>query len=67
MPAGKKPPQPPRTPRCPVCGRPRDPHYQPFCSARCRDQDLLNWLDGRYAIPVQESEADDADDTSGEG
>ena len=63
----EKPEQRPQTPRCPVCGRPRDPRYRPLCSTRCRDQDLLNWLDGRYAIPVQESEADDADDTSGEG
>jgi endogenous inhibitor of DNA gyrase (YacG/DUF329 family) len=50
-------------PRCPLCGRPADPRHRPFCSAHCRDQDLLNWLGGRYAIPAQESEADmDEDD-----
>lgn len=51
-----------REPRCPICGRPRDPRFRPFCSARCRDQDLLNWLGGRYAIPAQESEADESDE-----
>ena len=53
------PPARSRRPRCPICGRPSDERFRPFCSARCRDQDLLNWLDGRYAIPVQESEPDD--------
>lgn len=48
--------------RCPMCGKPSEPRFRPFCSARCRDQDLLNWLGGRYAIPAQESEADDLDD-----
>jgi endogenous inhibitor of DNA gyrase (YacG/DUF329 family) len=56
QPQGKHPQQPPR---CLICGRPRDPRYRPFCSARCRDRDLLNWLDGRYVIPVQESEPDE--------
>jgi endogenous inhibitor of DNA gyrase (YacG/DUF329 family) len=48
-----------RQPRCPICGNPRDQRFRPFCSARCRDQDLLNWLGGRYAIPAQEVEADE--------
>ena len=47
--------------RCPLCGKPAEHRYRPFCSARCRDQDLLNWLGGRYAIPAQESEADGED------
>lgn len=37
---------------CPLCGRPRDPAYRPFCSRECRDRDLLNWLDGVYAVPA---------------
>jgi endogenous inhibitor of DNA gyrase (YacG/DUF329 family) len=53
-----------REPRCPICRRPRDPQHRPFCSPRCRDQDLLNWLGGRYAIPAQESEADDDDEAA---
>jgi endogenous inhibitor of DNA gyrase (YacG/DUF329 family) len=54
-------------PRCPVCGNLRDQRFRPFCSARCRDQDLLNWLGGRYAIPAQESEADTEEDDSASG
>ena len=34
--------------------------FRPFCSARCRDQDLLNWLGGRYAVPaVDETDEDE--------
>lgn len=52
-------PKPEAVPRCPICGRPREPACRPFCSARCRDQDLVNWLEDRYAIPAQEREADE--------
>jgi uncharacterized protein len=45
---------------CPICARETDPKYRPFCSRRCADADLGNWLTGRYAIPVETSE-DDAD------
>jgi endogenous inhibitor of DNA gyrase (YacG/DUF329 family) len=44
--------------KCPICGRPAEPRLRPFCSARCRDQDLINWLDGRYAVPAVETEED---------
>jgi len=40
--------------RCPVCRRPtrwHDNPYRPFCSERCRLQDLGNWLGERYRIP----------------
>ena len=37
--------------RCVVCGRPRDPKYDPFCSKRCADIDLHRWLKGGYVIP----------------
>lgn len=56
--AGEPRPKPPKKARCPLCGKPTDPRFRPFCSARCRDQDLLNWLGGRYAVPAQESETD---------
>ena len=36
---------------CPICGKPRLPEHAPFCSTRCRDRDLLQWLDGGYALP----------------
>jgi endogenous inhibitor of DNA gyrase (YacG/DUF329 family) len=44
--------------RCPVCGRARDPNFKPFCSRTCRDRDLINWLDGRYAVPAVETDED---------
>jgi endogenous inhibitor of DNA gyrase (YacG/DUF329 family) len=47
--------------RCPICRRPSEPGFRPFCSARCRDQDLLNWLRGHYAVPVLETEEDGAE------
>ena len=36
---------------CPMCGKPRTTEFAPFCGARCRDRDLLRWLDDGYAIP----------------
>ena len=44
---------------CPVCGRPPAEGYRPFCSGRCADVDLGNWLSDRYAIPA----ADDEDES----
>ena len=43
----------PRNPakRCPICRKPRVAEFAPFCSNRCRDRDLLKWLDDGYAIP----------------
>lgn len=34
--------------RCPLCGKPATPAQHPFCSAACRDRDLIAWLDDRY-------------------
>jgi len=36
---------------CPICKRETDPKYRPFCSKRCADVDLGNWLKGSYSIP----------------
>jgi endogenous inhibitor of DNA gyrase (YacG/DUF329 family) len=36
--------------------------WRPFCSQRCADADLANWLSGGYRIPAAEDEADGADD-----
>ena len=39
---------------CPICGKPnvddngRPKKAFPFCSPRCKDIDLDNWLSGRY-------------------
>ncbi|MGQ7790996.1 DNA gyrase inhibitor YacG [Faunimonas sp. B44] len=42
--------RPPRT--CPICGKRATREAYPFCSKRCADIDLGNWLTGRYAIPA---------------
>jgi len=40
---------------CPICNRPARPrpgnHAFPFCSDRCRLEDLGKWLSGEYRIP----------------
>jgi uncharacterized protein len=50
---------------CVLCRRhPVDPVWRPFCSERCKLQDLANWADGRYTVagePDVDPEAD-ADD-----
>lgn len=56
-----------RRQRCPICRRPTLLPFRPFCSAHCRDQDLANWIDGRYAIPVSPSESGDEDDVDPAG
>ena len=38
-------------PRCPVCRKPVAEAHAPFCSAACRDRDLIAWLDERYVVP----------------
>lgn len=43
---------------CPICGRQSDAKYRPFCSRRCADVDLGRWLNGSYAIPAVETEAE---------
>jgi uncharacterized protein len=40
--------------KCPICGRPRDPECDPFCSKRCADVDLHRWLKGTYVIAGSE-------------
>ena len=47
---------------CPICGAARAEKYAPFCSVKCADRDLANWLSGNYAIPA----ADDDEDTQDE-
>jgi hypothetical protein len=36
--------------------------YRPFCSKRCRDIDLAQWLDGSYAVPVVEEDGAEDED-----
>ena len=40
-----------RRANCPICGKPRNPEHFPFCGSRCRDRDLVKWLDDGYALP----------------
>lgn len=40
--------------KCPICKRdtePLSPQF-PFCSERCRNQDLANWATEAYVIPT---------------
>jgi uncharacterized protein len=38
-------------PLCVECHRaPADPNWRPFCSQRCKLQDLARWVDGGYRI-----------------
>ncbi len=59
---------------CPICGEPSPQTYHPFCSKRCADLDLGNWLDGAYRLPADEIDEEaldeltrDADRTGGFG
>lgn len=46
--------------RCPLCRKAESPEHAPFCSAACRDRDLIAWLDERYI--VSGPPADDVED-----
>jgi uncharacterized protein len=43
-------PRPTKAKRCPLCGKPQSPEHTPFCSAGCKDRDLLKWLGDGYRI-----------------
>ncbi|WP_408587252.1 DNA gyrase inhibitor YacG [Novosphingobium sp.] len=49
----------PKTRSCPICGKPRSEAHTPFCSPRCRDRDLVRWLDDGYAIPGPPADIDE--------
>ncbi|MBI1243728.1 MAG: DNA gyrase inhibitor YacG [Alphaproteobacteria bacterium] len=40
---------------CPMCKRPTVSAYRPFCSPRCKDEDMRRWLEGGYRIPTSEA------------
>ena len=56
----------PEPQQCVFCRkRPVDPDWRPFCSERCKLQDLARWADGAYRVPGEPvSEPDEPDDTS---
>ena len=37
--------------KCPICNKPRNAEHAPFCSLRCRDRDLVQWLADGYGLP----------------
>ncbi len=36
---------------CVRCGKPQTAMWAPFCSAGCKDRDLLDWLGERHVLP----------------
>lgn len=44
---------------CVRCGKPRNPAFAPFCSAGCKDRDLLDWFGERQVLPGDDGEAID--------
>ena len=39
---------------CVFCRRePAESPWIPFCSERCKLQDLARWIDGRYRVPAE--------------
>jgi endogenous inhibitor of DNA gyrase (YacG/DUF329 family) len=48
---------------CVFCRRhPVDPTWRPFCSQRCKIQDLARWADGTYRVPAEPLPNSDADE-----
>jgi len=50
------------TRKCPICGKPRREELTPFCSTRCRDRDLMQWLEGGYALPGPSADPTDEEE-----
>ena len=39
---------------CVLCRtRPSDERWKPFCSERCRHEDLARWAEGTYRLPAE--------------
>ncbi len=56
---------PEETPLCVFCRKhPVDPRWRPFCSERCKIQDLARWADGSYRVPGEALPMPDDNDTS---
>jgi uncharacterized protein len=48
-------PKRPRKESCPMCRRATQREFRPFCSARCKDDDMRRWLTGAYRVPTDET------------
>ena len=53
-------------PLCVFCRRhPIEQAWRPFCSKRCKLQDLARWADGAYRVAAEPvSDTDEGDDES---
>lgn len=50
---------------CAYCGKsPRTAAHEPFCSPGCQDRDLLQWMNGGYALPASDNEDELHDDVT---
>jgi endogenous inhibitor of DNA gyrase (YacG/DUF329 family) len=54
--------------RCPICKKPTDSEAHsefPFCSERCKLQDLGNWASEKYVVsePIFSEDDDEPDDS----
>jgi endogenous inhibitor of DNA gyrase (YacG/DUF329 family) len=50
---------------CVFCRRhPVDHAWRPFCSERCKLQDLARWADGTYSVPAEPVDDEDNSDTT---
>lgn len=43
---------------CPICRRETRTAFRPFCSKRCADEDLGNWLTESYRVPIEDDPED---------
>jgi len=49
---------------CVFCRRQAaQPPWTPFCSERCKLQDLARWVDGDYRVPAEPVQQDTDDST----
>jgi uncharacterized protein len=56
-------PSSPEPPLCAFCRKhPVDPAWRPFCSERCKIQDLARWADGSYRVPGEPQSSPTTDD-----
>ncbi|MDE2597526.1 MAG: DNA gyrase inhibitor YacG [Sphingomonadales bacterium] len=49
--------------KCPICRKPRVAEHAPFCSSRCRDRDLMRWMEDGYALPGPPADPEPPQDT----
>ena len=48
---------------CVLCRtKPVDPRWRPFCSERCRNEDLARWGEGRYRVHAEPERPPDEDE-----